>query len=182
MASTCGRSLGVWKSKRLLLRPHWKTLNWNESTLHSIASFTFNCDLDLVKAMLDYVSVENVACLAPKVGGTNLALRVVPNCTRKGFYLSPWQMSLSEDAKFGKWPSNFQVKQHFTSILTHGFQSEREPLDVRFDTGDAVRDITPFSVRYVDGHTRGLMSQLVFALMIHCETRLSFWSIAKLNL
>lgn len=124
--------------------------------------------------MLDYVSVENVACLAPKVGGTNLALRVVPNCTRKGFYLSPWQMSLSEDAKFGKWPSNFQVKQHFTSILTHGFQSEREPLDVRFDTGDAVRDITPFSVRYVDGHTRGLMSQLVFALMIHCETRLSF--------
>ena len=124
------------------------------------------------EVMLDYVATESVACKALKVGGTNgPALKVVPNTTRKGFYLCPWQMSLDEDAKFGKWPSNYQVKMHFPSVVSSGFQTEREPLDVRFcaSGGESARDITPFSVCYVDGHCRGLMCQLVFALLKHCD-------------
>lgn len=124
---------------------------------------------------MDFLSVDSVACKALKVGGTTgAALRVVPNTTRKGFYLGPWQLSLDEDAKFGKWPSNYQIVMHFPSVLNDGFQTEREPMDVRFCTGssEAAREIATFSVCYVDGHARGLMCQLVFALLAFCDPRL----------
>ena len=80
---------------------------------------------------------------------------------------------MEEDAKFGKWPSNYQINMHFPSIVNQGFQTEREPMDVRFCTAssEAAREIVPFSVCYVDGHARGLMCQLVFALLL-CDTRL----------
>ena len=81
------------------------------------------------EVMMDFLSLDSVACKALKVGGTNgAALRVVPNTTRKGFYLSPWQLSLDEDAKFGKWPSNYQINMHFPSVVNQGFQTEREPI------------------------------------------------------
>lgn len=127
------------------------------------------------EVMMDFLSLDSVACKALKVGGTNgAALRVVPNTTRKGFYLSPWQLSLDEDAKFGKWPSNYQINMHFPSVVNQGFQTEREPIDVRFCSAstESAREIATFSVGYVDGHARGLMCQLVFGLLAFCDTRL----------
>ena len=121
------------------------------------------------QAMLKYFSTEAVANQALKVGTSGAALKSMPNTSRKGFYLSPWQLSLAETAKFGKWPSNYQVRTRMPSFLNKGFESEREPLDVRFKMDNPGKDIVPFSVGYVDGHCRGLMCQLIMALLIYCE-------------
>ena len=125
------------------------------------------------KAMVEFLAEENVAALVPKAGTNGTALRSVPNNSRKGIFVSPWQLSLEEDAKWGKWPSNYQIKSHFGSILDRGLESDREPIDIRFHTGaEPHKDVALFSIGYVDGHARGLMSQLVFGLLMYLDSRM----------
>jgi len=123
--------------------------------------------------MMGYLAEENVAALVPKAGSNGTALRSVPNNSRKGIFVSPWQLSLEEDAKWGKWPSNYQIKSHFGSVLDRGLESDREPIDIRFHTGaEPHKDVALFSIGYVDGHARGLMSQLVFGFLIYLDSRM----------
>lgn len=118
--------------------------------------------------MLGFLSQESIAEKVPKAGANGTALKAVPTTSRKGFFVSPWQLSLEEDAKWGKWPSNFQVRAHFGSVLEKGLESDREPIDIRFFGGaEPHKDIHLFSIGYVDGHCRGLMAQLVFGLLLH---------------
>ena len=118
------------------------------------------------EVIAEYLAVPEVAECLPQIQGQ--VMKIVPNGSRKGFYLHPWQLSFSEDAKFGKFPPNISLKTHLPSFLNRGFETEREPLDVRFGSLAESSEIGLFSVQYVDGHTKGLLVQLIFALLAHC--------------
>lgn len=114
--------------------------------------------------MAAYLAVQQVADAIPSINGA--VLKSAPPTTRKGFYLTPWMLDFSEDAKVGKFPSNVAARLHLPSILQRGFETEREPLEVRFQSG--VTELGLFSVKYIDGHTKGMLVQAVFGLLIYC--------------
>ena len=60
---------------------------------------------------------------------------LVPVATRRNMYLHPYHFSMEESAKYGRWPSNVQVKVHFHSIVMRGYESEKEAIEVKFDQG-----------------------------------------------
>lgn len=61
------------------------------------------------------------------------------------------------------------LKIHMKSVLYSNFDAWREPLQVRF-SGQATREIEPFSIRYVDGFSKGLICHTIAALVDHLET------------
>ena len=108
--------------------------------------------------------------------GLGPLIKSVPTGARKNVYVHPWQLDISENAKFGKYPSMVQVKTHFPSVIARGYESEKEALEIKF-TSDALgakmgQELDIFSVRYIDGHCKGLMVQAVFALLIHLAPQL----------
>ncbi|CAK9006800.1 Uncharacterized protein SCF082_LOCUS9181 [Durusdinium trenchii] len=112
--------------------------------------------------MSKYLSTPGVADKIPSINGP--VLKAVPPNSRKGFYLQPWHLNFSENAKCGKFPSNVAMRLHLPSFLNRGFEGDREPLEVRFDQPD----LELFSVMYVDGHTKGVCIQAIFGLLAHC--------------
>lgn len=109
--------------------------------------------------MAKYLSIPAVADKIPSVDGP--LLKAVPPSSRKGFYLNPWMLDFSEHAKCGKFPSNVALRLHLPSFLSRGYEGDREPLEVRFSEPD----LNLFSVKYVDGHTKGICIQIIFALL-----------------
>ena len=112
--------------------------------------------------MAKYLAAPSVADKIPGVDGP--VLKAVPTGSRKGFFLNPWMLNFSEHAKCGKFPSNVALRLQLPSFLSRGYEGDREPLEVRFPD----QELSLFSVKYVDGHTKGICIQLIFALLEHC--------------
>lgn len=59
---------------------------------------------------------------------------------------------------------------HFKNIVYTNFDPFREPLAVRFESfGD--RSVPDFSIRYVDGFTKGLICQSIAAMVDYLVSR-----------
>ena len=62
-----------------------------------------------------------------------------------------------------------QTRAHLPSLVWKNYHSELEALDLKFTTAPG-SEIEQYSIRYVDGHNKGLMVQGILALVIHLET------------
>ena len=56
------------------------------------------------------------------------------------------------------------LRFHFKNILWKGLDPFREPLQVQF-SGESSREVAPFSVKYIDGFTKGLIAQSIAAIV-----------------
>ena len=56
------------------------------------------------------------------------------------------------------------LRMLFKNIVHRGFEPHREPLVVKF-AQSSDRTIAPFSLRYVDGWSKGIACQAVVAIM-----------------
>ncbi|CAK9035626.1 Uncharacterized protein SCF082_LOCUS21371 [Durusdinium trenchii] len=89
---------------------------------------------------------------------------VEPISTVNEFVVELRQLDYSQHAKHGYFPHMATLAVHFKSILYQGFDPYREPLNLRFvSQGD--RSIPSFSVRYVDGFSKGLICQSIAAIV-----------------
>lgn len=118
--------------------------------------------------MLDLFALPEVADVTSKDNVS--VLKHVPVATRKGVFINPWQLDMSEEAKFGqsgKWPSNVAIRSHFASIVQRGYESDREAIEIKFpsDLYGSGKEIPLFSIQYIDGHTKAIMVLAVFALL-----------------
>lgn len=130
--------------------------------------------------MLDFFALPEVAqCLATRAQiPQGQVMSNVPVTTRKNVYIHPWQLDMSEEAKYGvngKWPSNVAIRAHFSSVVHKGFESEREALEVKFpdDLVGSGKPMPLFCVQYIDGHAKAIMVLAIFALLDHlvsCQT------------
>lgn len=66
------------------------------------------------------------------------------------------------------------LKHHFKSICFGNYDTYREPLSVHFEKCGADRKVNDFSVRYVDGYTKGLICQSLVAIIDHIVACLVF--------
>ena len=99
---------------------------------------------------------------------------LVPVATRKNLYLHPYHFSMDEGAKYGqqgRWPSNVQVKIHFPSVVFRGYESEKEAIEIKYPRALHGKDIPIFSTEFIDGHTKSVMCQAVFALLDFLDLR-----------
>lgn len=138
------------------------------------------------KVMLDLYSLPEVAQLTAKHSACTV-LTHVPVSTRKGVYLHPWQLDMSEEAKFGspgKFPSNVGIRNHFASVVQRGYESEKEALEIKFPSNlhGSGLEIPMFSTGFIDGHTKATMVLAVFALLEHIVARHSFKHMSILQL
>lgn len=123
--------------------------------------------------MLDFFALPEVAeSVSTKCPAGVSALNTVPVCSRKNIYLHPWHLDMSEDAKYGasgKWPSNVQIRAHFSSVVQQTYQGEREALDIKFplDLHGSGKPLPMFSVQFTDGHCKAIMVLAIFALLEH---------------
>ena len=115
-----------------------------------------------LKAMANIFSIPEVAKYLPQNGPV---LKAVPTSDRQNVYLHPWQLSLAESAKAGRYPSMHQTRLHLPSIVWKGYQASREALEIKFDVA-AGEQIGYFSVKYIDGHNKGLIVQAILAMVI----------------
>ena len=116
------------------------------------------------QAMGDLFTIPEVVAHIPSQCGP--VLRSVPSTARLNAYMHPWQFSLSERAKAGRYPSMHQTRIQFPSIVWKNYQASREAVEVKFDAagGDTIEF---FSVRYIDGHNKGIIVQTLLALVIY---------------
>lgn len=121
------------------------------------------------EAMADVFSMPEVATHVSSNFGP--VLKTVPASQRLNAYVHPWHLSLDENAKAGKYPSMYQIRCHFGSVVWKTYQSEREALEIKFDKAPG-EEMGYFNVRYIDGHCKGIMCQAVFGLMIYMDSRL----------
>ena len=133
------------------------------------------------QVMLDLFALPEVAECVSKSRGpvAPQLLQSVPVATRKGVYVNPWHLDMSEEAKYGaggKWPSNVAVRAHFGSIVQRGYEAEREPLEIKFSETlhGSGKELPMFCVQYIDGHTKAIMILAVFALLEHLVTHLLY--------
>lgn len=98
----------------------------------------------------------------------------VPVTTRKNLYLHPYHFSVSETAKYsvvGRWPSNVQVRTHFSSIIMRGYEAEKEAIEVKYPKDCLGKEMKIFITEFIDGHAKSLMVQSVFALLDYLDPR-----------
>jgi len=99
----------------------------------------------------------------------------VPVTTRKNLYLHPYHFSVSETAKYGvvgRWPSNVQVRTHFSSIIMRGYEAEKEAIEVKYPKEFLGKEMQIFTTEFIDGHAKSVMVQGVFALLDYLDPRL----------
>jgi hypothetical protein len=65
------------------------------------------------------------------------------------------------------------LRFHFKSILYQNLDVYREPLKVKFEK-DPSREVQDFSLKYVDGFTKGLIAQSIVAMADLVEAQLFF--------
>ena len=128
--------------------------------------------------MLDLFALPEVAeCVRRKFDtAAPQVLTHVPVASRTGVYVNPFHLDMGEGAKFGhtgKWPSNVAIKTHFPSVVQRGFETEREPLEIKFpeDLFGTGKEVPHFSVQYIDGHGKAIMVLAVFALLDGLDTQ-----------
>ena len=129
--------------------------------------------------MCDFLAVPKVASKLPFPSGA--LLNITPVVTRKNVYVHPWHLDMSEGAKYGangKWPSTVQIRAHFPSIVSRGFEAEKEALELKFDVELQGKPMELFRAGYIDGHAKGVMVQGVFALLDYLET----WTMTRLEM
>ena len=138
---------------------------------------TSTSDYILWEVMLDLFALPEVAECVRKKFETSApqVLTHVPVASRAGVYVNPFHLDMGEGAKFGhigKWPSNVAIRTHFPSVVQRGFETEREPLEIKFpeDLFGTGKEVPHFSVQYVDGHGKAIMVLAVFALLDHLDT------------
>ena len=108
-----------------------------DSTLLVKASFgTLLNTFPICQGMADIFALDAVAQALPQITGA--VMKIVPTGSRKGFYVHTWHLDFSENAKFGRFPPNVALKTHLPSFLTRGYETEREPLDLRFHTPESL--------------------------------------------
>ncbi|CAE7817636.1 unnamed protein product [Symbiodinium sp. CCMP2592] len=127
---------------------------------------------EFAKVMLRYVGLPDVA----RHVQSRRAINHIPADSKTDMWLNPWMIDYSRQCKYGqscKYPDMCTLRVHFLSILTAGFEASREPLDVRFNAEKGsmpiVDGVEIFSVRLVDGFTKSLCVQAIFALMHKLE-------------
>ena len=127
--------------------------------------------------MLDIFALPEVADRVTKNfhGSAPQVLSTVPVSTRKGIYVNPWMLDMSEEAKYGqggKWPSNVGIRTHFPSVVHRGYETEREPLEIKFPERlyGSGKDLEMFAIQFVDGHTKAVIVLAIFALLHVLET------------
>ena len=115
--------------------------------------------------MGDMFSIPEVAKHLPQWGPV---LKSVPASQRLNVYLHPWHLSLGEGAKAGRYPSMHQTKAHMPSVVwkTIRLPGKRWKSNVTSLRGD---QLEYFSVRYIDGHNKGVMVQSVLALVVYTD-------------
>lgn len=87
-------------------------------------------DWDRWQVMLDFFALPEVTSRVAARGSALPILTTCPVSSRKNVYMHPYMFSMDESAKFGadgKFPSNVQIRAHFGSVVTRGFESERVP-------------------------------------------------------
>lgn len=125
---------------------------------------------EALQAMADIFSLPEVAANIPS--GLGPVLKTVPASARTNVYCHPWQLDLSEEAKYGqvgKYPSMVQVRAHLPSVVWKGYRSESEALEVKFNQA-AGETIDYYSIKYIDGHCKGIMCQTILALVVDMAT------------
>ena len=88
--------------------------------------------------MGDLFAIPEVVANIPSQCGP--VLRNVPSTARQNVYLHPWHLSLSENAKAGRYPSMHQTRIHFPTIVWKNYLASREALEIKFDAagGEAI--------------------------------------------
>ena len=119
-----------------------------------------------LEAMADLFMIPEVAKLIHPPGPL---LKTVPATARTNVFCTPWQLDMSEDAKVGRYPSMVQTRAHLPSVVWKNYRAELEALDLKFTSAPGC-DIEQYSVRYVDGHNKGLMVQGILSLVIYLAT------------
>lgn len=120
--------------------------------------------------MLDFFSLPEVASRLPTPSGP--VLTHSPVSTRKNFYVHPYDLDMTNSAKYGvngKWPSTVAVRTHFPSLVHRNYESEKEALELKFKPESHGQKLELFSAGYIDGHCKGVMVQGVFALLDYLE-------------
>lgn len=120
------------------------------------------------EAMADIFAIPEVAAKLPQSCGP--VLKTVPASARSNAYLHPWHLSLCENAKAGRFPTMHQTRLHMPSIVWKHYQAHREALEIKCDA-PAGDQIGHFTVRYIDGHNKGMMVQGLLAMVIHTATQ-----------
>lgn len=103
---------------------------------------------------------------------TEMSMVHIPMTSVKGAMVDLFALSFAENAKYGemgRWPALHLFKAHFPFFLEHGYEGEREPLDIRFDLGNATGDtsnlIQLFSIKYIDGQNKAMIMLAIMALV-----------------
>ena len=110
-----------------------------------------------------------MGCVGNHLPLTAAVVDSVPMKSLKNFLMEPWQLSFSENAKYGatgRFPANHQFLAHLPSFLDRGFESHREAIDVKFTvevSDKTVYKIHPYSVGYVDGQNKALILHSILA-------------------
>ena len=63
-----------------------------------------------------------------------------------------------------------QTRLHFPSVVWKTYLSSREALEIKIDQLGG-EDLQYFSIRYIDGHNKGIIVQSVLAMVIYIVTR-----------
>eukprot|EP00435_Cladocopium_sp_Y103_P014288 s3355_g3.t1 len=150
--------------------------NENDSTRRKFAKVMLDL-FALPEVMLDLFALPEVAeCVRRKFDTTApQVLTHVPVASRSGIYVHPFHLDMGENAKYGengKWPSSVAIRTHFPSVVQRGYETEREPLEIKFPEGlfGTGKEVPHFSVQYIDGHGKAIMILAVFALLESLDT------------
>ncbi|CAK9017407.1 Uncharacterized protein SCF082_LOCUS13627 [Durusdinium trenchii] len=116
-------------------------------------------DRTKMSAVLDRVVMDR-PCKEPIPG----LVAIEPLHTLNECFIGIDQLDYGQNAKHGYFPHMATVATHFKNIVYRNFDPYREPLCIRFvSTGE--RTVQPFSVKYVDGFTKGLICQSIAAIV-----------------
>lgn len=126
-------------------------------------------DWDRWQVMLDFFALPEVTSRVAARGSALPILTTCPVSSRKNVYMHPYMFSMDESAKFGadgKFPSNVQIRAHFGSVVTRGFESERESLEIKFPKSlREGQELPIFTTCFLDGHCKSVMIQAIFGIM-----------------
>ena len=128
---------------------------------------------------MDFFALPEVASRVAASGGALPVLTTAPVSNRKNVYMHPYSFSMDESAKFGaegKWPSNVQVRSHFGSVVSRGYESEKEAIEVKFSPSLRGKELPLFSTGFIDGHTKAVMIHAVFAILDSLDSWFQFVS------
>lgn len=123
--------------------------------------------------MLDFFALPEVASRVASKFPAVPALLQVPVTTRKNVYLHPYHFSMDEGAKYGqqgRWPSNVQIKLHFPSTVSRGYECEKEAIEVKWPAAMHGKNLSLFCTEFIDGHCKSVMCQAIFGLLDMLET------------